>query len=171
MDPCPGYRFIAQQSSENLMIGTGSGATSFGFSLGEWDVTTLAAANAVVHQTRYLTNFSWKAAVAVGWFELGTVFLVTVVHFALPFGESLLVYHEGDNSAALTSSPLLSSTSLEVLWSHPTASREEHLEIQRPHVTACFSLCIPRPPTFSDCSLYSHKHSLPLRFLFSLLPF
>ena len=58
--------------------------------MGKWDVTTLGEANAVLNQESYLDNFSWKAAVAVGWFELGTVFLVTVVHFALPFGESYL---------------------------------------------------------------------------------
>ncbi|UZJ53893.1 hypothetical protein CBS101457_003213 [Exobasidium rhododendri] len=77
--------FITQQTSQNLHIGTGSGATIFGFDLGDWDVSTLAQANAVVNQTKYLDIFSWKAAVAVGWVQVGTTFLVTVVHFALPF--------------------------------------------------------------------------------------
>lgn len=80
-------RFIQQQTTSNLMIGVEGGATDFGFSLGQWDINTLAEANAIVHKSRYLNNFTWKAATAVGWFELGTAFLVTVVHFALPFGE------------------------------------------------------------------------------------
>lgn len=55
------------------------------FDLGVWNVQNLQQANAYLAQTNYLDIFSWRAAVAVGWFELGTVFLVTVVHFALPF--------------------------------------------------------------------------------------
>jgi hypothetical protein len=78
-------KYIQSQTSGSLKIGEPNGATNFGFSLGQWDITTLAQANAVVHETRYLDNFTWKAATAVGWFELGTTFLVTVVHFALPF--------------------------------------------------------------------------------------
>lgn len=61
------------------------GATGVDFSLGDWDVSTLGQANAILDKQNYLSVFSWKAAVAVVWFELGTAFLVTVVHFALPF--------------------------------------------------------------------------------------
>lgn len=84
--------FINQQTSESLYIGQEGGLTNFGFSLGKWDITTLDQANAVLRERRYLNIFSWKAAVAVGWFELGTTFLVTVVHFALPFGESNILF-------------------------------------------------------------------------------
>lgn len=52
--------------------------------LGEWNVDTLDQANAV--PSRYLDySTKWKAAVIISWFELGTVFLTMVVHFALPF--------------------------------------------------------------------------------------
>ena len=85
----PSRSYIKQQTSASLRFGGNSGASNFAFSLGEWDVSTLAQANAVLSERSYLDNFTWKAAVAVGWFELGTVFLVTVVHFALPFGECL----------------------------------------------------------------------------------
>lgn len=64
------------------------------FGLGEWNVNTLAQANAVLSKNNYLSVFSWKAAVAVGWFELGTVFLVTVVHFALPFGTLFMSFQK-----------------------------------------------------------------------------
>lgn len=84
------------------MVGVEGGATNFGFNLGEWDISTLAQANAIVGQNKYLDNFTWKAAVAVGWFELGTVFLVTVVHFALPFGESIYIRDDETTSANST---------------------------------------------------------------------
>lgn len=84
-DPSVLDSYIQQQSTESLIIGQNPGATGITFSLGEWDVSTLAEANAILNKQNYLNIFSWKAAVAVGWFELGTTFLVTVVHFALPF--------------------------------------------------------------------------------------
>ncbi|PWN35677.1 uncharacterized protein FA14DRAFT_160722 [Meira miltonrushii] len=57
-----------------------------GFPLGEWsNIYTIQEANAYLNTFNYNSIFSYRAAVAVGWFQLGSVFLVTVVHFALPF--------------------------------------------------------------------------------------
>lgn len=56
------------------------------FPIGEWsNITTLQQANSYLGKFNYNSIFSYRAAVAVGWFQLGSVFLVTVIHFALPF--------------------------------------------------------------------------------------
>lgn len=73
--------YIRTQSTGSLRVNLVPG-----FSLGNWsNVFTLDQANALLASQNYLDIVSYRATVAVGWFSLGTVFLVTVVHFALPF--------------------------------------------------------------------------------------
>ena len=70
----------------SLNVLTYPGATGIDSSyLGEWGTArTIDEANAIIH--RYLDyRTKWKGAVAVSWFMLGSLFLVMVVHFALPF--------------------------------------------------------------------------------------
>lgn len=54
--------------------------------LGPWaTITTLAQANALLAQNRYLNYKHYRVTVAIAWVTLATTFFVMAVHFALPW--------------------------------------------------------------------------------------